>query len=40
MSSMIRLFQALDWIDNNDSLADIGCDHGYLAIEAIKKRPY
>lgn len=37
MSSMIRLFQALDWIDNNDSLADIGCDHGYLAIEAIKK---
>lgn len=37
MSSMIRLSAALEWINNTDLLADIGCDHGYLAIDAIKK---
>ncbi len=37
MGSLVRLHAALDWIDQNDLLADIGCDHGYLAIEALKK---
>ena len=37
MGTLIRLNAALDWIDCNDLLADIGCDHGYLAIEALKK---
>lgn len=37
MGSLVRLNAALDWINNNDLLADIGCDHGYLAIEALKK---
>ena len=37
MGSLVRLNAALDWIDLNDRLADIGCDHGYLAIEALKK---
>ena len=37
MSLLVRLNSALDWIDVNDNLADIGCDHGYLADLAIKK---
>ena len=37
MGTLIRLNAALEWIDCNDLLADIGCDHGYLAIEALKK---
>lgn len=37
MGSLVRLHSALDWIECNDLLADIGCDHGYLAIEALKK---
>ena len=37
MGSLVRLNAALDWIDEFDLLADIGCDHGYLAIEALKK---
>lgn len=37
MGSLVRLHAALEWIDCNDLLADIGCDHGYLAIEALKK---
>lgn len=37
MATLIRLNAALDWIDTSDKLADIGCDHGYLAIEALKK---
>ena len=37
MGTLIRLNAALDWIDCNDLLADVGCDHGYLAIEALKK---
>lgn len=37
MSSFVRLNAALDWITTSDYLADIGCDHGYLAIDALKK---
>ncbi len=37
MASSVRLLAALEWINKNDLLADIGCDHGYLAIEALKK---
>lgn len=37
MGSLVRLNAALDWVDVNDRLADIGCDHGYLAIEALNK---
>lgn len=37
MSTKIRLNAALNWINEDDSLADIGCDHGYLAIDALKK---
>ena len=37
MGTLIRLNAALNWIDCNDLLADVGCDHGYLAIEALKK---
>ena len=37
MSSLVRLNSALDWIDIDDKLADIGCDHGYLADLAFKK---
>ncbi len=37
MLSSIRLSSALEWIDSNDILADIGCDHGYLAIAALNK---
>jgi tRNA A22 N-methylase len=36
MSSFVRLNAALTWITTSDYLADIGCDHGYLAIEALK----
>lgn len=32
-----RLEKVLSFIEPNDSLADVGCDHGYLALEAIKK---
>lgn len=32
-----RLKKVLEFIDPNAKLADVGCDHGYLAIEAIKK---
>lgn len=37
MSTKIRLSAALNWINVDDYLADIGCDHGYLAIDALKK---
>lgn len=33
----IRLKKVLEFIEPNAYLADVGCDHGYLAIEAIKK---
>ena len=39
MGSLVRLNAALDWVDVNDRLADIGCDHGYLAIEALNQSP-
>lgn len=32
-----RLQKVLDYINKDDSLADIGCDHGYLAMAAITK---
>ncbi len=32
-----RLNTVLDYIDSEDKLADIGCDHGYLALYAIYK---
>ncbi len=32
-----RLLKALDYISKDDSLADIGCDHGYLSMLAIEK---
>ena len=32
-----RLQKVLDYISIEDNLADIGCDHGYLAMEAINK---
>ena len=32
---MNRLETAAAWLDSDDILADIGCDHGYLAIYAI-----
>lgn len=32
-----RLKQVLTYIKPTDRLVDVGCDHGYLAIEAIKK---
>lgn len=34
---MNRLETAAAWLDSDDILADIGCDHGYLAIYAINK---
>ena len=37
MGSLVRLNAALDWIEQNDLLADIGCDHGYLASLALDK---
>ncbi len=37
MLSSIRLITALDWINQTDTLADVGCDHGYLAIAALEK---
>lgn len=33
----VRISKACEWIDMKDFLADVGCDHGYLAIEALKK---
>ncbi len=33
----IRLSKVLEMIDSDKKLADIGCDHGYLAKEAINK---
>ena len=33
----IRLEKVLSFIDKTDCLADVGCDHGYLAIMAIEK---
>lgn len=32
-----RLKKVLEFIEPSSHLADVGCDHGYLAIEAIKK---
>ncbi len=32
-----RLQKVLDYINVEDKLADIGCDHGYLSLYAIKK---
>lgn len=37
MGSLVRLHAALDWINPDDLLADIGCDHGYLASLALQK---
>ncbi len=37
MGSLVRLHAALDWINEDDLLADIGCDHGYLASLALQK---
>lgn len=37
MNKKNRLNSALNWIENDDYVADIGCDHGYLAILALKK---
>ena len=37
MGSLVRLHAALDWINQDDLLADIGCDHGYLARLALEK---
>ena len=33
----IRLNELAAFVESNDKLADIGCDHGYLCILAIKK---
>lgn len=33
----IRLNELSTFIESNDKLADVGCDHGYLSILAIKK---
>ena len=32
-----RLQCALDWIEKDNIVADIGCDHGYLAMAALDK---
>ncbi len=32
-----RLSKVLEFIDSEDKLADVGCDHGYLAMMAIDK---
>ena len=32
-----RLRKVLTYINSTDKLVDVGCDHGYLAIEAINK---
>ena len=32
-----RLSKVLEFIDSEDKLADVGCDHGYLAMMAINK---
>ncbi len=32
-----RLKKVLDYIEISDCVADIGCDHGYLALSALKK---
>lgn len=32
-----RLQTVLQYIDINDKIADIGCDHGYLGLYAVKK---
>ena len=40
MSLLVRLNSALDWIDVNDNLADIGCDHGLLDIYIFKNNYY
>lgn len=37
MLSSKRLLTALEWIEPNETFADIGCDHGYLAIAALEK---
>ena len=37
MGSLVRLNAALEWINQDDLLADIGCDHGYLASMALDK---
>ena len=37
MGSLVRLHAALDWVNQDDLLADIGCDHGYLASLALQK---
>lgn len=33
----IRISAIAEYLNENDKIADIGCDHGYLAIEAINK---
>ena len=37
MGSLVRLHAALDWINQDDLLADIGCDHGLLSIYLANK---
>ena len=37
MNLSIRLQCALNWINEDDIVADIGCDHGYLAKAALLK---
>lgn len=37
MFKIERLSKAVEWISKDDIVADIGCDHGYLAIEALNK---
>lgn len=37
MDNFIRLNSALSWINKDDIICDVGCDHGYLGIMALKK---
>ena len=37
MKNKIRLNTVCDLLNSTDTLADIGCDHGYLGILALEK---